>query len=38
MIIKIIIIDSIGGSTPECETTREYLDRMTMQFTMSFKA
>jgi hypothetical protein len=38
MIIKIIIIVSIGGSIPYCETTREYLDRMTMQFTRSFKA
>ena len=38
MIIKNLIVDSIRGSISECETAKEYLDKVAVQFTGSSKA
>jgi hypothetical protein len=38
MIIRSLIMDSIRGSIPECETAKEYLERVAIQFTGSSKA
>ena len=38
MVLKRSIMEAIRGSIPECETTKEYLDRVATQFVGSSKA